>query len=73
MHFRLANHRSDKGMRCAVCEGKFGLVRHYSWRTSLCSRKCADRFKTRSQSDRRWLGWAQTTFDQPQENHTRAS
>jgi hypothetical protein len=42
--------------RCAICDGKFGLVRHYSWRTALCSKKCADRFKTRQQGDRIWLG-----------------
>lgn len=34
---------SDRAARCAVCDGKFGLVRHYSWRTQLCSRKCVDR------------------------------
>jgi hypothetical protein len=31
--------------RCAVCDGKFGLIRHYSWRTALCSKKCVGRFK----------------------------
>jgi hypothetical protein len=31
---------SGKAKRCAVCDGKFGLVRHYSWRTPLCSKKC---------------------------------
>jgi hypothetical protein len=51
MPYRLESHGSDKAMRCAVCEGKFGLVRHYSWRTPLCSRKCVDRFKARHQSD----------------------
>jgi hypothetical protein len=40
---------------CAVCDGKFGLVRRYSWRTALCSKKCADRFKARQEGDRRWL------------------
>lgn len=47
--------RNGAAKRCAVCEGKFGLIRHYSWRTALCSRKCADRFKTRLTDDRRWL------------------
>jgi hypothetical protein len=37
MPHRLESRRSDKTMRCALCEGKFGLVRHYSWRTPLCS------------------------------------
>ena len=73
MLYRLESHRSDKAMRCAVCDGKFGLVRHYSWRTALCSRKCADRFRARSQSDRKWLGWLPITFDQPPENRARAS
>jgi hypothetical protein len=41
--------------RCAICDGKFGLIRHYSWRTALCSKKCADRFKARQEGDRRWL------------------
>jgi hypothetical protein len=41
--------------RCAICEGKFGLVRHYSWRTAVCSRNCAHRLKARRADDRRWL------------------
>jgi hypothetical protein len=49
------HHRNGAANRCAVCAGKFGLIRHYSWRTSLCSRKCVDRFKSREEADRRWL------------------
>jgi hypothetical protein len=45
--------------RCAICERKFGLVRCYSGRVVLCSRKCADRFKVRQEDDRRWLGLLQ--------------
>jgi hypothetical protein len=45
--------------RCAMCGGKFGLIRHYSWRSHLCSKKCADRFNVRRESDRRWL-WLRT-------------
>jgi hypothetical protein len=41
--------------RCAICDGTFGLVRYYSCRTALCSKKCADRFKIRREDDRRWL------------------
>jgi hypothetical protein len=41
--------------RCAICEGKFGLIRYYSWRTALCSKKCEDRFKARREDDRRFL------------------
>jgi len=45
--------------RCAVCNGKFGLIRHYSWRTALCSKKCADRLKARRDADHRWLRYLQ--------------
>jgi len=68
MLYRLESHGSDKAMRCAVCEGKFGLVRHYSWRTALCSRKCVARFRTRRESDREWVGWLGTAFDQQLQN-----
>jgi hypothetical protein len=47
--------RHDAAKRCAICGGKFGLIRHYSWRTALCSKKCVDRFKSREEADRRWL------------------
>jgi hypothetical protein len=47
--------RNDAAKRCAICDRKFGLIRYYSWRTALCSKKCADHFKTREESDRRWL------------------
>ena len=47
--------RNGAAMRCAICDGKFGLIRHYSCHTALCSRKCADRFKARQVGDRRWL------------------
>jgi hypothetical protein len=65
--------KSGKGTRCAVCDGKFGLVRHHSWRTPLCSRKCVDSFRARRESDRNWLGWLQIIFDQLPENRARAS
>jgi hypothetical protein len=45
--------------RCPICDGKFGLVRRYCWRTALCSKKCADRFRARQECDRRWLRWLQ--------------
>ena len=64
---------TEKVTRCAVCDGKFGLVRHYSWRTPLCSRKCVDRFRVRRQSDRNWMGWLQIAFDQSTKNRVRAS
>jgi hypothetical protein len=73
MLYRLENHGSDRIARCAMCDGKFGLVRHYSWRTSLCSRKCVDRLRTRRQGDRNWMGWLQVAFDQSLENRRTAS
>jgi hypothetical protein len=73
MLYRLENHGAHKTTRCAVCDGKFGLVRHYSWQTPLCSRKCVDRFKARRQSDRDWMGWLQIAFDQSPANRARAS
>jgi hypothetical protein len=61
----LRNHlqyrRTDAAKRCAICDGKFGLIRHYSRRTALCSRRCVDRFKSREESDRRWLLCLHTT------------
>ena len=72
----MSNHseslRSGKAARCVVCDGKFGLVRHYSWRTQLCSRKCVDRFRARGESGRNWVGWLQIAFRQLPENRARA-
>jgi len=73
MPYHLESHGPGRAKRCAVCEGKFGLVRHYSWRTALCSRKCVDRFRARRQSDHNWMGWLQIAFDQSLENRARAS
>jgi hypothetical protein len=66
------NFRSAKATRCAMCDGKFGLVRHYSWRTPLCSTKCVDRFRARTESDRNWLSWLQLAFDQMPERRATA-
>jgi hypothetical protein len=30
---------------CPVCNGQFGLIRHYPWRTAVCSKTCRDRVK----------------------------
>ena len=70
-------HRSEsvgtgRAARCGVCGGKFGLVRHYSWRTPLCSRKCVDHFRTRRAKDCDWLGWLQIALDQAPVNRARA-
>jgi hypothetical protein len=64
--------RSGRAARCAVCDGKFGLVRHYSRQTPLCSRKCVDRFRTRRASDSNWLGRLHFASDQAPENRARA-
>jgi hypothetical protein len=63
--------RCGRATRCAVCDGKFGLVRHYSWRTPLCSRKCVDHFRARRANDRNWLPFFQTALDQAPENRAR--
>jgi hypothetical protein len=65
--------KSGRAARCAVCYGKFGLVRHHSWRTPLCSKKCVDRFRARRESDRDWVGGLQIAFNQLPENRARAS
>lgn len=49
------HHQHDHTKRCAVCDGRFGLVRYYSWRTALCSKKCLDRFRARREGDSNWL------------------
>ena len=64
--------RYGTAARCSVCDGKFGLVRYYSWRTPLCSKKCADRFRARGASDRNWLPWLQIAVDQAAESRVRA-
>ena len=64
--------RHGRATRCAVCDGKFGLVRYYSWRTPLCSKKCIDRLRTRRESDRNWLPWLQVALEQLPENRARA-
>jgi hypothetical protein len=64
--------RNGRATQCAVCDGKFGLVRYYSWRTPLCSKKCIDLFRARRESDRNWLLWLQVALDQLPENRARA-
>ena len=66
------SHKTGRPTRCAVSDGKFGLVRHYSWRTPLCSRKRVDRFRSRRESDRNWVGLLQIIMHLP-ENRARAS
>src|SRR5262245_15068819 len=73
MPYRLQRHGPDKARRCAVCDGKFGLVRHHCWRTPLCSRTCVDRFKARRQSNHTWMGTFQSLWNRPVENRASAS
>jgi hypothetical protein len=47
--------RERAAKRCPICDRRFGLMRHYSWRTALCSKGCIDRFRTRLETDRNWL------------------
>jgi hypothetical protein len=69
---RSESNRSGRAARCAACGGKFGLVRYYSWRTPLCSKKCVDRFRARRASDCSWLPRLQIALDQTPENRARA-
>ncbi len=69
---RSGSLRSGRGERCAVCGGKFGLIRHHWWRTALCSKKCVDRLRVRRASDYNWLRWSKIALAQPLENHVRA-
>ncbi len=48
--------------RCPICNGRFGLIRRYSWRTALCSKSCLDRFKARQEIDRKWLSWPRAAW-----------
>lgn len=57
MRNNIQHLRDGATNRCPICDGKFGLIRRYSWRTALCSRKCLDRFKARQETDREWLPW----------------
>jgi hypothetical protein len=66
------SQRPGRTARCAVCDGKFGLIRYYSWRTPLCSKKYIDRLRARRASDNNWLPWLQVGLERALENHTRA-
>lgn len=57
--------------RCAVCDGRFGLVRYYAWRKPLCSKKCVERFATRRRDDRDWFGRVPIAFEISPENRAR--
>lgn len=57
--FNNSQHRHDAAAkRCPICNGRFGLIRHRSWKTALCSKRCLERFKARQETDRRWLFWS---------------
>ena len=63
--------RCGRATRCAVCDGRVGLVRHYSWRTPLCSKKCVNRLRARRESDRSWLPWVQVASGELPDNRAR--
>lgn len=46
--------------RCAVCARQFGLVRYYSSRTPLCSKKCVEHLTARRDETRKWLRFQAT-------------
>lgn len=48
-------HAHGTADRCALCGGRFGLVRYYSWRAALCSKNCRDRYRTRRLEQFGWL------------------
>jgi hypothetical protein len=52
---RYRKSRPNSAPRCALCDGDFGLIRHYRCGTALCSIKCVERFQLRRESDSRWL------------------
>jgi len=49
------NIRPGAPKRCAICDGPFGFIRHYSWRTPLCSKKCVERLEARREANCKWL------------------
>ena len=73
MPHRFESHEFVRAARCAVCDGKFGLVRHYSWRTALCSGTCVDRFRVRRQNDGNWMGWFSAALGQSSDSDARVS
>ncbi|MGY3487974.1 hypothetical protein ACVW1C_005857 [Bradyrhizobium sp. USDA 4011] len=68
MQNRYDSFRDHSVKRCAICSGKFGLIRHYSWRTALCSKKCLDRFTARREEDRMWLRRLRAVYVEPNTN-----
>jgi hypothetical protein len=55
------NKRRDAPKRCAICDGPFRLIQHYSWRTPLCSKKCVEHLKARRWENHKWLCRLQQT------------
>lgn len=57
--FNNSQHRHDAAAkRGPIRNGRFGLIRHRSWKTALCSKRCLERFKARREADRKWLSWS---------------
>jgi len=55
MHNNSQHRRDAATVRCPICDGRFGLMRHYCWKTAFCSERCVGRFKARQNDDRKWL------------------
>jgi hypothetical protein len=51
-----------KHNRCALCGGRFGLVRQQWYQAQFCSKRCREKFRAKLGQDRdrmrRWLGFA---------------
>ena len=73
MPYRLESHGFGKAMRCAVCEGKFGLARALFVANVALLQQVRRCFEARRQSDHIWMGWFQIAVDQSPENRARAS
>ena len=65
--------KQRRTQRCVICDGGFGLIRYYTWRTPLCSKKCVDRFRARQRSNRNWIGWLQLAAEERPANHRSAA
>lgn len=57
MHNTIHISHHGSAICCAICGGRFGLVRYYCWRVTLCSKRCVVRFKVRREADHKWLRW----------------
>jgi hypothetical protein len=64
----IKDDQHHRAARCALCDGNFGLIRHYCCRTALCSRKCVEHFKLRRDGDSHWLWRFRAAEDRSRRN-----